>query len=472
MNYKNKTLKQIIFFAALFCLISAFNYSEGANASPCPKNFSPQSRKKIRCQMPAQPESGKVFRLVDLLDIALTNSPLTEQAWENAKAAAAVIGQEEANYWPFLTGVLSASRQGNTGFSGLGSFFETEYSATAALTWILLDFGTIDYQVCNAIFAFKAARWTYDWTIQTVLLSIFQNYYDYVSAVALYAVQLSNLQDALVVERATLVGHASGVNTITDVLQAKSARLQAQLNVQNQYSTMLITHANLAVAMGINPEVEFTVEGLPPLFKVEKIQREVEQLICQAKYARADLAAQRATVKAFRAALYAQEAAFWPNFTATGFFTETYVSHQTNEESYEVALNMNIPFFSGFSQVEIIRQAKAELMSQKAELRQLELQAFLSVYTAYYTLKTAGVNLVFSKELLVSAQAAYNSALVGYRTGVLNFVDLQNSLVTLQNARATRIQSQTGWFISLAQLAYSLGCLSFPCQPIQNTGCK
>lgn len=431
------------------------------------------NKKKIPCQQKecpkikrAEPESGKVLRLIELLDIALINNPLTAQAWAQAKAAAAVIGQQEANYWPSFTAQISAIRTGNTGFNGIGGFFATEDSSTVAINWILMDFGTIDYQVESAIYSFKAAKWNYDWTIQTVLLSVFQAYFNYIASEALYAAQLTNLQDALVVERATVLGHQSGVNTITDVFQARSNRVQAQMNVQSQYATKLIDHANLANAMGLNPSACFLVEGFPQKFKVEKVCKDVDELIYQARHGRADLAAQRATVQAYRATLYSQKAAFWPNFTATGEYTQTYVVHQGIQENFDIQVNMNIPIFSGFSQVEIIRQAKAELMLSKAQLQQQELQAFLNVYSAYYTVKTAGVNLVYSKELLAYSKEAYDSALLGYRSGTQTYVDLQLALVNLQNARSTRIQAQTGWFTSLAQLAYNLGCISFPAQTV------
>lgn len=427
---------------------------------PCQQKQSPT----VQCKR-AEPDSGRVLRLIELLDIALINNPLTAQAWAQAKAAEAVIGQQEANYWPFFTAELSALRQGNTGFSGLGAFFATEDIGTLALNWILLDFGTRSYQVESAIDSFKAAKWNYDWTIQTVLLSVFQAYFSYIANQALYASQLTNLKDALVVEKATMIGHRSGVNTITDVLQAKATRVQAQMNVQNQYSLMLIAHATLANAMGLSPNACFLVESFPKNFVVEKICKDVDQLICQAKYGRADLAAQRATVQATRATLDSQIAQFWPNFALTGNYTKAYVVRSGIQDSFDIQVNMSIPIFSGFSQVEIIRQAKAELMLSKAQLKQQELQAFLNVYSAYYTVKTAAVNLVYSKEFLIYSKEAYESALLGYRNGTESYIDLQTALVNLQNARATRIQAQTGWFTSLAQLAFNLGCISFPCQP-------
>jgi outer membrane protein len=423
---------------------------------PCQQSQSP---KVSKC---TEPESDKVLRLIELLDIALINNPLTAQAWAQARAAAAVIGQQEANYWPFFTAQLSAIRTGNSGYSGISGFFATEDSATVSFNWILLDFGTRDYQVENAVDLFKAAKWNYDWTIQSVLLSVLQAYFTYIADEALYAVSLTNLQDTLVVERATIIGHQSGVNTITDVLQAKANRVQAQMNVQNQYSTMLIAHATLANTMGLNPNACFLVESFPKKFVVEKICRDVDQLIYQAKHGRADLAAQRANVQAARATLYQQIATFWPNFTATGEYTQVYVNVLGPQYNFDVQVNMNIPIFSGFSQVELIRQAKAELMLSKAQLKQQELQAFLNVYSAYYTVKTGAVNLVYSKEFLIYSKEAYDSALLGYRSGTLSYIDLQTALVNLQNARATRIQAQTGWFSSLAQLGYNLGCISFP----------
>lgn len=464
------TLVILLFSLSLSMLFffSSFT-STTQNPSGCSsekKSQQVRKRPQIPCKKPLiMPDGTRPLRLIELLDIALTNSPLTMEAWANAKSAATLIGQEEASYWPFLIGTLFAEPSGDSGFSGIGKFYQTEYGGTIAINWIIFDFGTIDAQVERAVNTFKAAHWTYDWTIQTVLLSVFQNYFDYLASQALYAAQLTNLQEALINERAAVATHEAGVNTIVDVLQAKAFRINVQMNVQNQYSAMKIAHANLATVMGMTPDVCFTVESLPSHFKVEKINRAVEELMKVARCSRADLAAQRATVRAFRANLQAQKAAFWPNFSINGSYTKAYVYGETNDDSYDIALNMNVPLFSGFSQMELIRQAKADLISQQAQLRQDELQAFLDVYIAYYNIKNAGVNLVFSKESFIYSKAAYDAMLAGYRHGTQTFTDLQVALVNLQNSRSTRIQAQTSWFISLAQLGYSIGSLALPSKP-------
>lgn len=136
--------------------------------------------------------------------------------------------------------------------------------------------------------------------------------------------------------------------------------------------------------------------------------------------------------------------------------------HEGPESRYEARLLLDVPIFSGFSQIELIRQAKADLCTRKQQLRIQELQAYTEVISAYYNVKTAGSLLISSEEYYQYAKEAYDATLVGYRNGVQSFVDLETALATLANARGQRVVAKTGWFSSLAQLGYSMGVLKIP----------
>src|SRR5579862_4669403 len=121
--------------------------------------------------------------LIDIVDLALGNSPQTRATWAQARAAASTYGSARGHYFPSLeldgaggpTKVISAS-----------TFIpatRTAETATLALSYVLFDFGARGGNMAAAHEALFAADLTHNSTVQSVVLQAQGAYFTYQASV-------------------------------------------------------------------------------------------------------------------------------------------------------------------------------------------------------------------------------------------------------------------------------------------------
>jgi outer membrane protein TolC len=120
---------------------------------------------------------------------------------------------------------------------------------------------------------------------------------------------------------------------------------------------------------------------------------------------------------------------------------------------------MRWPVFTGFRNVYDVRAAEIQAEAAREDVRDLEQQVDLQVWTSYYSLQTAEQRLTTVRDLLTSAQQSVEAARSRYRAGVGSILDLLTAQSALESARAQEVQARTDWFLSVAQLAHDTGSL-------------
>lgn len=406
------------------------------------------------------PSDMEAATLPELVDIGLRNNPQTRKAWADARSAAGQLGQANSAWFPQLAITWTANRTMPPNLpTQVPSPPYTTYSPQFTASYLIWDFGGRNATIEGAWQSLVAAGWNYSWTMQTVMFSIIQNYYGFLGAKALLEGYEQSLNDAKRTLEAAEALNEAGVNTIVDVLQAKSQYYQAKLQVVQQLGQLATSRAQLSVAIGLTPDVCFKV-AKPTKRSMHLICCDMKKIMSEAKCCRADLEGVRASIKAQRANVDQQFAGLWPN--VQGQFTggRTYFhngGHDTVDFSESIILN--IPLFSGFNTVNAIRQAEAQVDSAIAGFKNQELQALLTVVTNYYAVNTALETYENSQEAFKYAKEAYEASLIGYKTGSKSIVDVLQTESQLNSSRATFIQSEYGWFTAIANFVYARGVL-------------
>src|SRR5207245_43553 len=88
-------------------------------------------------------------------------------------------------------------------------------------------------------------------------------YFQYHATKALLGAQQTTLKDAQTNLEAAEQRHRVGLATIADVLQAKTARSQAQLALETTEGALQTTRGALALSMGLPANLPYDIE-LPP----------------------------------------------------------------------------------------------------------------------------------------------------------------------------------------------------------------
>lgn len=428
---------------------------------------------KIPCYLPpctCVPPEGKVLNGGDLINIALCNNPQTKQTWSLARAAAYEWRSTKSAYYPEVEfiediafnevnfpGLSTASNPNETGivFGGYTAVAIHQFS----LSYLLFDFGGRNATIEAARQGLLAANWTNNREIQTVVLQVLENYYNYLAALGNQDAKVKNLEDARANLAAAEKRFEVGLAQIVDVYQAKSEFVDAERELQVANGQVVITMGTLATSLGFAADTQVNVEGLPENLPIDSIIEDVEDLMCEARRLRPDLAASYAVLLQKREEVKQAVSASLPTITALGNSQNYNFMGNTGSDGqiYTGALELAVPVFNGWYYYNNIRQMREEASAADASLRENELNVYLEVWNSYTNLNTAKETIAYTNALLSYAEKAYRAALENYKQGTGSFLDVLNTQDSLAAARSKWIQSRTDWLNSLAQLGYATG---------------
>jgi outer membrane protein len=404
---------------------------------------------------PTIPPPGSPLTLAQAVDIALANNPDTRTAWLAARAAEAGVGSARAAYYPEIDVLASATR---SRAAAQGATASTTIAPSLALTYLLFDFGGREAEVEQARQTLAAADFTNNATMQDVVLRVQQQYYALLDAKALLAAQESTLKERHANLDAAEARHSAGVATIADVLQARTALSQAELTNESIEGNLRTIEGTLSTTMGLPATTRFDFGALPLEVPAQQVTEDVGQLIDQAVKRRPELGASRALAERARARVKAVRAEGLPTVTAVASAGQALFNGFNNRVTpFTAGIALRFPLFTGWRNTNDIRQAETEVQIAAEDLRGLEQQIGLQVWTSYFAMQTATRRLGTSRDLLASAQESANVATERYRAGVGNIIDLLTAEAALESARAQEVQARADWFVTVAQLAHDVG---------------
>ena len=407
---------------------------------------------------------GATFTLAQVVDIALANSPLTRASYGRARSAAADLGSKRGAYFPQLDGSASLGRakqpQLDATGSPTGNQPVTAYGAAATLSYLLFDFGGRGGKVEEARENLLAADWQHNAAIQDVAFGVQQAYFGYLTAKSQLDAARKTLDQAQASLDAANTRHDSGVATIADVLQARTALAQALLNVEGLDGEVLALRGALATAMGLPADIPLDIGSLPSEVPLDRARPAVDGLIADARLNRPDLAALRAQAEKAGAHVGTIRAEGLPSLSLLANANRTYYKAaplDAHLDSWSAGVQLNVPLFRGFSKTYDVRRAKEDASVARAEAASYEQLVILQVWTSYYGLETATQRVRTSQALLTSATQSEQVALARYKEGVGTVLDLLTAQAALANARAQEIQARSDWFVAVARLAHDSG---------------
>lgn len=398
--------------------------------------------------------------LVDVLDLALRNSPLTKVAWADARAAAASYETKKGEYWPQINLDANYTKYKTAATQGRQAVQQTVYGGSAALSYLLLDFGGRSASIENARRALVAADWTHNAVIQNVVLQVELAYHRYMATKALLEAQRASLTEAATNLESATVRHDAGVATIAEVLQAKTALSQAQLDLDSLQGALQTTKGALAVSMGLPANIPFDIEERPRDVPFDTTMQGIDDFIQGALARRPDLMAARAQVEAALARAKEVKSDGLPSLSFSASGGRNYFQGRSGHgDNYSAGFFVRFPLFTGFAQTYKEREADAQADAAAARAKSLENQVVFQVFSAYYLLQTATQRARTAGDLMTSASQSEQVALERYRAGVGSILDLLAAQAALADARAQQIQARWDWYSSLAQLAHDTGVL-------------
>lgn len=425
------------------------------------------------------PSSERSLSLCEVLDIALLNNPQTKISWAQARQAAAQYGISQAPAFPQIEALFNfgttrtaylASQVQPMGFTTTedNTLFEstqTLWGPRGTLSWTLLDFGQNRLTSEAARYALYFADFSHNQALQTLLETVTLDYYNYLYEKKQLEANEADLANAEETLEAAELGLQTGAKNISDVLQARTQALLAEIQLSQQQGNVTTAYAVLLDNMGLPANATILVQKLPFVDPKQVDLCPLQDYIDTAMQCRPSLLAARANLCSTQMSLSAAKRAWVPVLDYSVNIGRTYFNSVSDGYDYTNTFTITMPIFTGFNIRNTIRNATATVEEAEGTLEQTELEVIKDVTTAHYNVTVAFNTLKAANALLVAAKQQYEVALSQYKQGVNTILDLVSAQTSLFDARAKQADAIRQWFSSLANLTYSTGTLS------QKPGC-
>ena len=404
------------------------------------------------------------------VQVGLANHPLIRRAGESARAAAAIVGQAQARYYPWL----DAYGMGTGGTIRPLSRFNiagaqnkpTSYVENAGFLadQLIYDFGQTGHRVKAEQYGEEAARSDIATRTAAVITEIKRAYLR-----CLRQQRLVSLTQNMVRERGILKDHIASLyksqlkskidlNLMVVELRAVEAQL---IQVKND---LQLAFAQLNAAMGLQSSAEYTLDDPEQTIAAGTL----DELIGRALDDRPELRSQEHRINQADERVRAAHALNYPSISAMGMSGVIHFSDApTNQYGgshpgqtnlwWGAAATVSIPIFTGFLLEN--RAAEAKQDRYKAERRQDDLsnRVRMEVAEAYFTVQTAKQGIGVAENEVRAARNAWELASSRYRMGLASVVDVTTSATALLAAEVNLADARYGVQVAAVALEFAIG---------------
>src|SRR5205085_8033357 len=190
----------------------------------------------------------------------------------------------------------------------------------------------------------------------------------YLDSKALLEAQDATLKERQIALESAEARHRAGLATIADVLQARTARSQAQLNRETIEGNLRTIEGLLATTMGLPATTRFDFGTLPLDIPTHKVAEEVDALLARAVTQRPELAAARAEALRANARIREVRAQGLPSIGVTSNIGETFASGGPITP-YSAAIALRVPIFTGGRIANDVRAAQLQAELARENVR-------------------------------------------------------------------------------------------------------
>jgi len=463
-----------VYAAILLLILVHSNITYAQNAPPFPERqwLGPgeqqikRDAERFRDSKPGI-DSAKIYSLAELIDFAQSHNPETRFAWERARAQAAALGVARSELYPTLTAValsfaerddvLAASTFERQSIETIRVAFEVNYT--------IFDFGARAGRIDAAKAELFAANFAFNDTHRNIIFRVEKAYYDLLNTSGQVIAARTSLTNAQTAQQAAEDRLKQGLATLPDVLEARSATAQAELDLQSVMGAKDVAAGDLATALGVSPATVIQVQSIEDLPIPLSLGDNVEAAIDRAFELRPDLLQQVAEIRAATARVKEARAAYYPSLELSfGPGAQTQFGGwknfpRTHRDGFTggLAFSLKWNLFDGGARKNRLANERANLRAAEAQLNVTRDQIANETWAAYSNAKTAFQQRQAARALLEAASQSYASALEAYNYGVRSFLDVTAAQRTLADAQAADVFARARVLTARAELAFRIG---------------
>lgn len=409
-------------------------------------------------------EAAAPLMLAKAVDTALCNNAQIRDAWINIRVQAAALGQAKAAYWPTLSANFTELGD-QTAYPGtdVATTTRTEGTVYGALTWRLFDFGGRAASKRAAESLLEAALASRDATIEKILGSVVQAYFDAVTRRSV----LENRSDDETLARSTLESarrkEEQGGGAASDTLQATAALAKVSLDKNRAIGDYEKSLATLVYALGLPPGSSISLPQDVDL-RTGSEESDLGEWLKDAEQHHPAILAARAAVEAAHDQVGAARSNGRPTLDLNGnYYQNAYPGQGLTSTSTRVAtfgISITVPLFDGFLTHYKVQGAEELAKSKEAELQDTIQQTLMQVVQAYADAQSSLRNLSVSEDLVNATTAAFESSQRRYTSGATDILELLTIQTALADSKNERVRCLAEWRAARLTLLTSSGSLN------------
>jgi outer membrane protein len=398
------------------------------------------------CLSLCRASQAEEWDLKTCLDQGLKRNPSIQGALKAIEAAEARVKQNLSAYYPNLFAETDYNRyktsssatnlpsaiagSGLTGSSGGPIDLTTYY---LGLSQNIYDFGRREYKVQASREDLKTYQWTSIDTRLSVIDSIRQAYYGVLLAQRTVEVRLEDLDRTKEHLKQAQGFYQVGLKAKIDVTQAEVAVITTQKALLQAENDVRVSWVTLSAAMGLDQPPTITLKDD---LETRLVDWNLDNLKKEALERDPVLNRLRAVITFWEAQEEGVKREFWPTLTGTAKYGWNNGSNYNNDETWNLGLQLNFPFFSGFQSQAKLAEYRATLTQAKANEGTQKLLVLSNLQGQFLNHALAVKQIEVAREALRSAKENLELATGRYKAGVgamLDVTDARGSYVQAEN---------------------------------------
>jgi len=431
-----------------------------------PKKRSVRSARRIQYVEPIDPNIVKgPLSLAQVVDFSLRNNPQTAVSWANMLGAIADLGLARQDIFPKVNVKSSVQMQRNSSpfeLQAKVARWFTVKEVGGSLSYTIWDFGARIAKSASATQALYAMSYAYNQELQTVIQTVSNDYYSYLYNKAALIDRGRDVEDASLILQAAEKKLQLGIANITDLVQAKTSYLNAQVDFVTQKDSTENALVSLAKNMGMAGNIYFQTQNFPCELPGSEFLSHRDDFIELALENRPELIQYKSELLSKKATL--TYSILEPLPKITGDLNLEYEKYTGFKPAYNMVgmFKVEMDFFDGFYYRNKTREAKADLKEAKANFKVQQDKILGEVSTYYNNYRNAVEKIEYTQEYLEAAFDEFDVTLGNYKAGTGDILSVMQALTSLSNARTRFTLSVEDLFTSLTNLAYATGSLTIP----------
>ncbi len=399
--------------------------------------------------------TNRIMEVDECVKIALEKHPLIQSAMSNADIYKSKIAQAWASYFPTFSAGVSYSRNDMqmSNFAFPIQQYDMFYTPTVSGNMLLFDFGKTKAKADLAKRTYEAAQYNLENSINTVVFTVKQAYYNLLFAQQQVKVYEDTVNDYTMHLEQAKAYYDIGTKPKIDVITAEYNLGRAKLNLIQANNTLKIAYVQLSNAMGMP---EYSDYDVTDNLSTKAYGISIDEAVKNAYETSPELLAAKKKADASELLVRASKRAFLPD--VSGFASYTRGGKRVDTDyGYQIGAQLNYQTVNLLLLKKQVDEAKATYKKDLADYENAKQNIYFEVKQAYLNLTTAQESITVAKLSMDQAKEQYDQASGRYKVGLGDAIELKDAETTYRNSQLDYYNTLLNYHVSAANLEKLMG---------------